>query len=83
MGLGPLKPPEVLRESGRSCAACALTLIAQAVLGLGFDEHHPAHFKQEEWFGFEAAFGFTAFVGVVFLGRLLRLLVKRPEDYYE
>ena len=63
--------------------ACAATLLAHPIIGLGYDEHHPAHFPQETWFGFEAAFGFVAFVAVVFLGRALRLIVKRPEDYYD
>jgi len=63
--------------------ACGLTLVAQWYPGLGFDEHHPAHFQQEKWFGFQAAFGFVAFVVIVFLGRGLRLFVKRPENYYD
>ena len=63
--------------------ACAATLGYQAIFGLGYDEHHPAHFPQEEWFGFQAAFGFVAFVVVVFLGRFLRLIVMRKEDYYD
>jgi uncharacterized membrane protein len=63
--------------------ACGLTLVAQWYPGLGYDEHHPAHFPQEQWFGFQAAFGFVAFVVIVFLGRGLRLIVKRPEDYYD
>jgi hypothetical protein len=70
--------------------ACAATLIAQAMcrfelLGLHplFSEEHPAHFELESLFGFEAMFGFVAFVTVVFLGRVLRIFVKRDEDYYD
>jgi hypothetical protein len=63
--------------------ACVATLVAQAVYSPLFDEHHPAHFEQEKIFGYSAMFGFAAFVGVVFLGRFLRLIVKRPEDYYD
>ena len=70
--------------------ACAATLIAQAMcefhlFGLHplFSEEHPAHFKLESVFGFQALFGFTAFVVVVFLGRFLRIFVKRNEDYYD
>jgi hypothetical protein len=48
-----------------------------------FDEHHPAHFGIENVFGYQAVIGFVAFVGVVFLGKLLRLFVQRPEDYYD
>jgi hypothetical protein len=70
--------------------ACAATLIAQAMfrfelLGLHrlFSEEHPAHFELESVFGFQALFGFVAFVAVVFLGRFLRIFVKRNEDYYD
>lgn len=63
--------------------ACVLTIVAQLALGLGFTEEHPAHFPEEEWVGFSAAFGFVAFVAVVFIGRGLRLIVKRDEGYYD
>lgn len=70
--------------------ACAATLIAQAVCQFElfgfhalFDEKHPAHFELETVFGFQAMFGFAAFVCVVFLGRALRLIVKREEGYYD
>lgn len=62
--------------------SCAITLIAQLVLPM-YDEHHPPHFSLEKFFGFHAAFGFIAFISVVFLGRFLRLIVKREEDYYD
>ena len=45
-------------------------------------EPHP-HFPIESFFGFNAWFGFIAFVVIVFLGRLLRLIVRRDEDYYD
>ena len=48
-----------------------------------FDEHHPPHFDVETVFGFQAIFGFVAFVVIVYLGRFLRLIVKREEDYYD
>ncbi len=63
--------------------ACALTVIAQWVFPM-FDEHHPPHFpKYENFIGFQAIFGFAAFVIVVFLGKGLRLIIKRKEDYYD
>ncbi|WP_404306558.1 hypothetical protein [Neorhodopirellula lusitana] len=43
---------------------------------------HP-HFAIESSFAFQAWFGFVTFVVIVFLGRLLRLFVSRPEDYYD
>ena len=63
--------------------ACAATVIAQLVFPM-FDEHHPPHFPEyENMLGFQAIFGFAAFVIVVFLGKGLRLIIKRDEDYYD
>lgn len=63
--------------------ACVITLLMQAVFTM-FDEHHPPHFPAyENFFGFQAAFGFVAFVVVVFLGKLLRPIIRRKEDYYD
>jgi len=62
---------------------CVLTLVAQLVFPM-FDEKHPAHFPGvEDIFGFHAVFGFVAFIVIVYVGRLLRIFVKRPEDYYD
>jgi hypothetical protein len=63
--------------------ACIATLVAQRVFSPMSSEEHPAHFEIEKIFGFEAIFGFVAFVVVVFLGWLLRFFVKRDEDYYD
>lgn len=70
--------------------ACAATLVAQAICDFQlfgfhplFSEEHPAHFKLESVFGLMAMFGFAAFVVVVFLGKFLRIFVKRNEDYYD
>jgi|GEM_PF-932697 hypothetical protein len=49
----------------------------------GASHLHPAEFAVEEVFGFEAMFGFAAFVAVVFLGTGLRLIIMRDEDYYD
>lgn len=73
---------------GGLVVACLLTLVAQAICGPVFgmpfyDEHHHPHFPQEEWFGFQAIFGFVAFAVVVFLGTMLRKVIMRKEDYYD
>lgn len=60
------------------CIACAGLVLAD----LFYENPHP-HFPVETSFGFHAWFGFIAFVAVVFLGRLLRLIVRRDEDYYD
>ena len=57
---------------------CAVLVLADLV----YPNDHP-HFNVEKFFGFQAWFGFAAFVGVVFIGRFLRLIVKREEDYYD
>jgi len=41
------------------------------------------HFPLEETFGFQAWFGFVAFIVIVYLGRGLRMIVRREEDYYD
>ncbi|MGI9518310.1 MAG: hypothetical protein ACR2NP_14740 [Pirellulaceae bacterium] len=43
---------------------------------------HP-HFDLEKVFGLHAIVGFVAFITVVFMGKGLRLLIKRREDYYD
>ena len=45
--------------------------------------HKHGHFGFQEWFAFDAVFGFAAYVGLVNSAKLLRKLVMRPEDYYE
>lgn len=62
--------------------ALVLTCIGLVLADLMYHNDHP-HFPIEKTFGFQAWFGFAAFVIVVFLGRGLRLIVKRGEDYYD
>jgi hypothetical protein len=45
--------------------------------------HKHAYFGFEKWFAFHAWFGFLFFVGVIYAGKGLRKLLKRPEDYYD
>ena len=42
-----------------------------------------SHFYLEKFKGFQAIFGFVAFVVIVFLGMGLRLIIERKEDYYD
>ena len=41
------------------------------------------HFPWEEAPGFYAAYGFIGCVGLIFVAKLLRRLVRRKEDYYD
>lgn len=62
--------------------ALVVSCIGLVLADFFYTNPHP-HFDIETTFGFQAWVGFVAFVVVVFLGRLLRLLVSQPEDYYE
>lgn len=42
-----------------------------------------ALFEIEHTFGFYAIFGFVACVALVLIAKVLRLLIMRPEDYYD
>lgn len=56
---------------------CALLLGASLLI----EKHGP--FAIEHVFGFYGFFSFIAGVGVVIVARGLRVLLKRPEDYYD
>ncbi|MEM6364926.1 MAG: hypothetical protein AAF745_10890 [Planctomycetota bacterium] len=63
-------------------AVLVVVCIGLAMADLFYTNPHP-HFGIESSFAFQAWFGFVAFVVIVFLGRLLRPLVSRSEDYYD
>ena len=44
-------------------------------------KHGP--FAVEHWFGFYGIYGFVACVGLVLAARALRVILMRPEDYYD
>ncbi len=56
---------------------CALLFLVEPLV------HKHVDFSLENWFGFHGWFGFVVCVGLVLAAKLLRLVVKRPEDYYE
>jgi asparagine N-glycosylation enzyme membrane subunit Stt3 len=58
-------------------AACALLLLAEPLV------HKHGGFPFEAWFGFHGWYGFVACVGLVLAAKLLRVILKRPADYYE
>ena len=45
--------------------------------------HKHEAFGFAEWFGFFGFFGFVACFGLVLAAKMLRRVIKRPEDYYE
>ena len=56
---------------------CGLLLLIDPLI------HKHEAFEFAEWFGFFGFFGFVACVGLVLTAKLLRRVLKRPEDYYE
>lgn len=55
-----------------------LVLCVLAELATGGD----AHFAVQQWFGFNALFGFLACAALILVARGIGLLLKRPDDYY-
>ena len=45
--------------------------------------HKHFHFDFENWFGFFGFFGLIACVALVLAAKLLRVVLKREEDYYD
>ena len=58
-------------------AACVCSVVAD------FFYHKHGEFHFQEYPGFDAAFGFLSYVGLVNAAKLWRKLVMREEDYYE
>lgn len=56
-------------------------LIMTLVAGLFVHQHES--FGIEDSFGFFAWYGFITCVGMVIFAKLLGLVLKRPEDYYD
>jgi len=61
--------------------ALVVVCVGLALADFFYTNPHP-HFGIETSFAFQAWFGFVVFVVIVFLGRLLRMIVSRSEDYY-
>jgi asparagine N-glycosylation enzyme membrane subunit Stt3 len=56
---------------------CALLFLGDALY------HKHTHFAVEGWFGFYGLYGFIACVALVLAARVLRVILMRPEDYYD
>ena len=53
------------------------------LLIVDFFIHKHGHFPWESAPVFYAVYGFVACVSLIFVAKLLRLIVKRKEDYYD
>lgn len=56
---------------------CGLLLLVEPLV------HKHGDFPFEDWFGFHGWYGLLACVALVLAARGLRVILKRPEDYYE
>jgi cytochrome bd-type quinol oxidase subunit 2 len=61
--------------------AFAIVLLATVVAGFMVDMH--PHFAFESWPAFFAIYGFLACVVLIFGAKLLGLLLRRPDTYYD
>jgi len=61
--------------------AFAIVLLATVAAGFMVDMH--PHFAFESWPAFFAIYGFLACVVLVFGAKLLGVLLKRPDTYYD
>lgn len=71
------QPENVNRLIKLLIAACVIVVLAD------FGYHKHGHFGFQEWFAFDAVFGFVAYVGLVNAAKGLRKLIMRSEDYYD
>lgn len=55
----------------------ALTVLAQTVI------YVKGYFGFDGWFGFGAVYGFVCCLVMVLVAKLLGVLLKRPENYYD
>ena len=60
-----------------------LAAVCTALVVLEWFVHRHATYPWEGWPGFYAIFGFVAFAGIVLLGKQLRRVIRRDDDYYD
>ncbi len=58
-------------------AVCAVLLLVDPLV------HKHGPFAIEHWWGFYGIYGFVGCVFLVLAAKVLRLIVMRPEDYYD
>lgn len=60
----------------------ALAGVCALLFALDFTYHKHGHFTVEDYPGFYGIYGFVMFTGLILAAKGLRVLIKRPEDYY-
>lgn len=80
---GP-KAESLIRPRTLKGMMAALAFVLAALLLIEGWAHRHVIFPWEEWYGFYAAFGFVAYVMLVFVAQfVLRPIVMRDEGYYD
>ena len=59
-----------------------LAVFCLALFLADFTYHKHGHFHIEEIPGFYGIYGFFMFTALILVAKVLRLLIKRPENYY-
>lgn len=59
------------------CGVLAVTVLLQVVISI------KGYFGVDGWFGFGALFGFFSCVAMVLVAKLVGVLLKRPDNYYD
>lgn len=73
-----LTRPETIRKLWWLFSAVLLaTIVAQFIFAI------KQHFTVDGWFGFYALFGFASCIAMVVFAKILGVIVKRRERYYE
>ena len=65
-----------------AAAFWGLAAVCTALVVVEWFVHRHATYPWEGWPGFYAIFGFVAFAGIVLLGKQLRRVIRRDDDYY-
>jgi hypothetical protein len=59
-----------------------IAILVLTVLAEFFIDPHP-HFAIEDLFAFSAIYGFAACAALILVAKVLGLLLKRPDNYYD
>jgi sterol desaturase/sphingolipid hydroxylase (fatty acid hydroxylase superfamily) len=71
------RPENIRRIWIVSSIILALTVLLQAVIKV------KGYFGIDAWFGFAAGFGFASCVAMVLVAKVLGLVLKRDDHYYD
>jgi hypothetical protein len=80
----PNEPPRWLDDPAHVTLIYRILIVTCiALVGLGVPVAIHGHFRWETWIGFYGLYGFVSCVTLVLVAKVLRRILKRPEDYYD